>query len=858
MPQQLTMELIAAFCGIAVISVIAGVLLVVLYPNTKIIIADILRLLGFLGKCVRKKSVEHEIEGTINSFIKYFMSDLSIPLLPECEVQWVTQDNVENVIQEGKAIICVSFSKGNHELNYYNATYAFMQTGLLRNAKPFIKKTTGKAIDLLMTKISLMHSNRKSLRIFNEKFREEGPDCKEIFYKLEETEERGLFRRILLHEYYFFGEIIGDKTPKQEYETEAESFLEWFYNLAIREEGEKTTLAFESDHIKIGVILVARAETQNKYGIDAYVRRANRYAANDYKCIYICSRGSDRGSLSMEIAKTLCSTGCFENLTKKPDFIKFDNDGRRFVVTCIALKPSLTTIIQQAWERVTNYYETGKLLLVSVQIATKNSIIVDAYGLRVEIPLDMLSSMRIADATKYFERDQDLLVKILEIDPKINRLVLSNVDTDTDPKKILEQVKVTVDEIVRCTVEKIIQSDGVESGIIIRITNSEFQGYIPRSKATFSRFIHLGEKFPVGSEVAVHFLNFNFEYARFTCAVSGLDDPWKNISGYSIDDRISATVRLICERYFICELSEGVEGKVSASELSWDTFENNVDKIRNIKVGEIIKAKIININEVMRSISLSIKQLTVNPVDLYFVNHRDSLLEVDIGEVRAKGAVVTFPGTSIRGFLPISEVSWSYCADITRHIKTSDKVKVRLIEYNSSYDNVIVSIKQVVQNNYEIIKTTCKEGDVVRGVVHSLQPDRATIMVEFADNLTVHGYVHKSELSNVLFVDERLLPKLLTLGKTFSFIIKRFDDRARIVELSRRQYFHKALSSLRYGEKYSVNVVMIDQKKYYAFSDEMESILSEGVDKIRVTSGIIGVIVARIDYSRKGVEISLM
>jgi ribosomal protein S1 len=855
-----TIKAIAIYFGLPVFFILLGMFLFTQYPKIKTIISDILRFFGFLGKWVRKKSVETEIEGTINSFSKHFVSDTSIPLLPECAVQWVTEKNLESVMQEGKAIIRLSFSTDNHDLNYFNAAYAFMQTALLNKTKPFIKKTTNRAIDLLMTKILLARSNRSALHTFNNNFIEEAQECKDVFFKVEETEETGLFRKILLPEYYFFGESLGEKTPKQQYEDEAENFLEWFYQLATREHGERSNLRFVSDNFKIGVILVASQETHGRYGIDAYLRRANLYAADDFNCIYICSRGLMRGSLVKEIANNLTATGCFESLTKKPDSVKFNSNGQRFIVTCIALKPSLTTIVQKAWEKLQDCFQNAKLVPVTIQSVYIDNVIVDAYGLRIELPLERLSSIKITDARRYFEIDQELSVKILEIQPEDNKIVLSNAETDTDPRKIIEQFKLATNanEIVESTVQKIIVKDDFEIGIITKIKDTDIEGYIPRSRATYSNFVSLSFKYPVGSTVAVKLLNFNAEYARFTCAISNLLDPWENIAIYSEGQRLKAAVCQISERYLLCELSEGIEGKVNAAEMSWDSLETNLGKIKNTKIGDTIEAKILKINPFARIIYLSIKQLTMNPAEQYYIENKDSEIEITIDEVLSTGARIIFPSLPFRGYLPISELSFFYCPDISKYLKPGEKVKVKLIEYKPLYNNIIVSIKQLISKNYDLFKSFHKEGDIVDGFVKAVQGDRATVIISASDGSMIESYVHKAETSNILYVDNNLFNKLITLNESYKFIIKRFDDSHKIIELSRKRYFEKNIMSLKYGEKYNVKILKHREKEYYVFSNDLESILIDPKKEVRVHSGTLNVILTRIDAENNKAEVALI
>jgi len=346
-----TALLILSYVGIGGLSALIAVLLVFQYPQLKVVIGDLLRAAGFLGRWIRKKSVEAELEGTLNSFIKRFNSELALPFVPDCNVRWVTEENQKSILEPGRAIVRLSFGS-DHDLNFYNAAYAFVQTGIIPRTKPFLKKSTAKAIDLLLTKIILRDSRREALTIFNQKFKTEEDACRTTYCRLEESDDAGLFKPILLQEFHFFGENIGDKAPRETYEKETEDFFEWFYELVTREQGERSTLAFESEHVKVGVILVASTETYSQFGIDPYLRRANSYAGKGIRGIYLCSRGTGRGELAQKIASDLVSSGCFERLTKKGGIYRVDPGGKKVLITCIALKPNFTTIVDRAWDKL--------------------------------------------------------------------------------------------------------------------------------------------------------------------------------------------------------------------------------------------------------------------------------------------------------------------------------------------------------------------------------------------------------------------------------------------------------------------------------------------------------------------------
>lgn len=555
-----------------------------------------------------------------------------------------------------------------------------------------------------------------------------------------------------------------------------------------------------------------------------------------------------RGNLAKQITDTLVATDCFDILTKKGDFIKIDENGNKYLITCIALKPNLTTIIQKAWEKLSASFQNDNIVTVTIQNVFEDRIIVDADGLRANIPLNMLSNLKITDARRYFDIDQEIEVRIVEIDPTVNKLTLSNVDTDTDPKKIIEQFETVDDEPLECIVEKITERYNVQTGIIVRIKDSNFNGFIPRSKATFSKFIELSSKYPVGSIAHARIQNFNAEYGRYTCSVDPLADPWQNISVFKEGSRINAIVRQISERHLLCELSEGVEGKVNASELSWNNFELNLAKMKEFKVGDVIEAIIINVNNVGRIIYLSIKRLSINPAEVFYNDNRDSSIEVTVGDVTPKGAKIIFSNNAIsyNGYLPLSEISSCFCTDINSHIKTGDNIRAKLIKYDADYNNIVVSIKQITLDNYEAFKSRFKVGDIVNGVVQSVDADKSIIKVDY-DNLLVESFVHKSEISNIQYIDDAMLKTIMNLKSKYTFIIKKFDDKHKVLELSRRQYFQKTLPAIKNSSVHSVQYFKIAEKTYYAFSDNIEAKIYDERNNVSISSGTINILVTNID-----------
>jgi len=93
---------------------------------------------------------------------------------------------------------------------------------------------------------------------------------------------------------------------------------------------------------------------------------------------------------------------------------------------------------------------------------------------------------------------------------------------------------------------------------------------------------------------------------------------------------------------------------------------------------------------------------------------------------------------------------------------------------------------------------------------------------------TAAAYVHKSEVSNRLYVTPEILPVLLPKGGEFAFLVKRFDDQHRVVELSRRRWLTLNFRQLEYGKVYECRVALDGKGKALLYGDELECTVRPG------------------------------
>ena len=826
-----------------------------IYPQFKLFMGDLLRLFGKTSKWLRRKSIGLELEGSINSFRKQFNSGFSVSLLPECTVQWVTPENAQSYAAGGKAIVKLSFGD-NHDQNFYNVASSFVELGVLPRAKTYLQKNASKAIDLLMLRNVLARSRRTALNLFNTRFREEGGEVKERFYQCEETDRRGLFSRILLQEYHFWGEALGEKAPDESHIRESEQFWDWFYELATRETEEMSELSFRSSHINIGVILIAHSDTYEKYGKSPYLRWAYTYAANNCQCLYLISGGKRKSKIVKEIAHDLVSTGCFQCITRKPDFETCLAPGEPPVlITCIALRPSWADVVHRAWQQLQHSKEANNHVLGSVRSVSDHGIVVDVSGLLVNVENKWLSLLKIEDAGKYFSVNDELLLRVEECDANREIVVLSNCDTETDPKWIVDKFKGGPDAPRDATIEKVVISgEGWEMGLIVGFPGEDIKGFVPRSHATYSRFEKLSERYCLGTCVRVRVLKFDARFKTFVCRLDALEDPWMVAASYRVGNQIEAIVRQISLRYIVCEPLPGVEGIVPFDEISWGTEDQKKEALASCNLGRKVLAKIIHVDKKCRKLRLSLKKVTTSPVYDFFSNHVGQSAHATVTEVALSHAILVIGSEQVPAYMHARDLIWTYCDDLRRLVSVGEPLFVKLVSYDDSFDNIRVSHKHTYSNDFDEFTARHAIGDNVNGKVVYCIGDRVIVRVPFFQNLQVEGYVHKSEISNILYVDDRIMESIFLPGHEYRYVVKRIDEHQSIVELSRKAYLRKQIDSLKYGEIHSVTSICETRGKIYLHGDYVEGFLTQTSGPSPFSRSLYKVFPARIDHVSAHVE----
>ncbi|MBW1694579.1 MAG: 30S ribosomal protein S1, partial [Deltaproteobacteria bacterium] len=124
------------------------------------------------------------------------------------------------------------------------------------------------------------------------------------------------------------------------------------------------------------------------------------------------------------------------------------------------------------------------------------------------------------------------------------------------------------------------------------------------------RIKHPSELFKKGEMIQAIVLDIEKDQERFSLGIKQLqEDPWKTVAErYEVGKEITGTVTNLTDFGVFVELEEGIEGLVHVSEISKEKIKTPIGKFN---MGDIITAKVMNINSHERRIGLSIKRLEI-------------------------------------------------------------------------------------------------------------------------------------------------------------------------------------------------------------------------------------------------------
>ena len=254
---------------------------------------------------------------------------------------------------------------------------------------------------------------------------------------------------------------------------------------------------------------------------------------------------------------------------------------------------------ERAWIQVEEKFKAGEVVTGEVIEVVKGGLILD-IGLRGFLPASLVDLRRVKDLTAYL--GTEIEARVIEMDRNRNNVVLSRRVLLEEGRKneraeILE--KLSQGMRLKGTVSSI-----VDFGAFVDLGGID--GLIHISELSWSHVNHPSEVVKVGEEVEVEVLDVDLQRERISLGLKQTtEDPWtKLVETYPVGTIVDGKVTKIVPFGAFIELGANVEGLVHISEMAMRHIDSPAQVV---KVGDVVKVKVMDVNVERRRISLSMK-----------------------------------------------------------------------------------------------------------------------------------------------------------------------------------------------------------------------------------------------------------
>ena len=260
---------------------------------------------------------------------------------------------------------------------------------------------------------------------------------------------------------------------------------------------------------------------------------------------------------------------------------------------------------RKVWDEIEQKFEAGENITAPVTQVVKGGLVVDA-GVRGFIPASMVSDHFVEDLSQF--KGQELELKIIEIEPSENRLILSHKEIARAQREEKRQ------EIM----SKLVAGDVVE-GKVARLTNfgafvdlGGVDGLVHVSEISYERVGKPSDVLKVGEDVKVKVLSVDPDRDRISLSIKQtLPQPWDDINEKVAEgDVVEGTVKRLTSFGAFVEVFPGVEGLVHISQISHKHIATPNEVLTS---GETVKAKVLSVDGERHRLALSIKALQDKP-----------------------------------------------------------------------------------------------------------------------------------------------------------------------------------------------------------------------------------------------------
>ncbi len=278
--------------------------------------------------------------------------------------------------------------------------------------------------------------------------------------------------------------------------------------------------------------------------------------------------------------------------------------------------------------------QVGDVVTGTVRTLTDFGAFVDLGGVDGLLHVADMSYARSLKPSDIVSQSQQIQVKILKINRETRKISLGLKQLAPDPWSVAAE-KFTAGQRIQGKVSRV-----TDFGAFVELEPG-LEGLIHVSEMSWTRKnVRAADIVKPGDLVDVVVLGVNPGDKRIALGLKqALGDPWEDaVKKYPVGAVVDAPVTNLAKFGAFVDLGDGIEGMIHIGDISHEKRLNHPSDA--LKLGEVVKAQVLEADRERRRLRLGIKQLIPTSIDEYIAEHKpgDSVSGriVDVSATRAK------------------------------------------------------------------------------------------------------------------------------------------------------------------------------------------------------------------------------
>ncbi|MEA3450821.1 MAG: 30S ribosomal protein S1 [Bacteroidota bacterium] len=422
--------------------------------------------------------------------------------------------------------------------------------------------------------------------------------------------------------------------------------------------------------------------------------------------------------------------------------------------------------IMNAWDKINEHYGKGDIVKGFIKSRTKGGMIVDLFGIETFLPGSQIDVKPITDYDAFVSQTMDF--KILNVNPEYRNVVVSHkaiIEDELEEQKKEIISKLEVGQVLEGIVKNITQY-----GVFMDLGGVD--GLVHITHLSWGRISHPSEVVTIGDKLKVVILNFDEGKKRIELGLKQLHPhPWNELDEkLNVGDEVEGKVVVMADYGAFVEIAPGVEGLIHVSEMSWSQHLHSAQDF--LKVGDVVKAKILTLDREQRKMSLGLKQLKPDPWEKIADRYpASSNHDAKVRSFSNFGIFVELE-EGVDGLVHISDLSWTKKINHpSEFTKIGAEIKVVVLEIDAEHRRLSLGHKQLEENPWDVFETVFYKDSIHDGTVTKVFDKGANILLPYGvEGFASKRHIKKEDKSQAK-ADEKLAFKVIEFSKAAKRIV---------------------------------------------------------------------------------------